>query len=712
MKKIFISIVFISSILTACNSYSQTGWFWFNPLPFGVDMKYIKFFNEETGYTVLEDIVYKTTNSGMNWIIPGDTAGAFFDVQFLDVNTGIITGSLIHKTTNGGLNWIDISYYTPVNIQFQAVSFIDISTGFVACWAFNPYTNTSGFIIKTTNSGVNWAQTNLIQPHIFYDINIKNSGFGVALAVDSNYFKLYKTFNFGSSWSILPTYIYAGYHSNKLYIVDSLIYLLTSNGIVHRTSNGGINWQNINILNNIENITFFTNDSGYAVGKEGLIYKTTDKGINWIQQMSSSNYNFYSVDFINQDIGFISGMKGGFFRTTNGGLNWTTDSRSFTFQNLNDIVFFNSDTILITADSGQVFKTYNQGMNWISIYSGVPLRLTKMQFIDDNIGYALIRDTGLAMKTTNGGLNWKRQFINNDMYSLDLCFLNKDTGFFSGSIQGWTSKFYKTTNGGENWNDCSFGNNYITSIEFLNNHTGFLGMSGRRIYKTTNGGYNWIEKYNIGGGGSNINDIGYFNDNILIACSEGGYVLRSTDVGENWLVITQLVLSGLNRICITDSLKAYITAGGQIFHTSNMGLNWVSQKFPYTTSGVAVDVDFFGNTGMIVGPGGSILKTTTGGNVFVQNTSEVIPEMFTLHQNYPNPFNPITNIRFNLPKNGFVTLKVFDILGREVTTLVNEKLSAGSYETNWDGSSYPSGVYFYRLVTNGFKQIKKMILVK
>jgi len=706
MKNILISLVVISSVLTAYNSYSQSGWFWYNPLPFGVDMKYVKFFDENNGFTTLENKVYTTTNSGINWIIPGDSAEAFYDVQFLDVNTGFITGSLIHKTTNGGLNWIDISYYTPVSIQFQAVSFIDISTGFVACWAFNPYTGTAGFIIKTTNGGLNWAQTSLTQPHIFFDIEIFNSGYGVALAVDSSYYKLYKTNNFGNSWSVLPTFIYAGYYSGRLYIADSLVNFIISNGLVHRTTNGGMNWQNINVLNNIENITFSSNNIGYAIGKEGLIFKTIDKGVHWNLQTSPHNYDFYSVDFINQNLGFISGMKGGFFRTTNGGLNWTTDSRSFTFQNLNDIIFFNSDTIMVIGDSGKVLKTTNQGLNWTSIYSGTPLCLTKMQFTDNNIGYAMIRDTGSVMKTTNGGLNWKRQIINGDIYSLDLCFLNKDTGFFSGSAH----KFYKTSNGGEEWNECGFGNYFITSIKFLNDHTGFLGMSGSRIYKTTNGGDNWNEKYNTGG--SNISDIGFFNENVYIACNKAGYVLRSTDIGESWSIITRLVLSGLNRICVTDSAKAYITAGGQIFYTSNMGLNWVSQKFPYTSSGVAIDVDFFGITGMIVGPGGSILKTTTGGNVFVQNISEIIPEMFTLYQNYPNPFNPITNIKFDLPKNSFVTLKVFDILGREITTLVNVNLKSGTYHVNWEGGNYPSGVYFYKMNASDYSMIRKMLLIK
>ena len=94
------------------------------------------------------------------------------------------------------------------------------------------------------------------------------------------------------------------------------------------------------------------------------------------------------------------------------------------------------------------------------------------------------------------------------------------------------------------------------------------------------------------------------------------------------------------------------------------------------------------------------------------NSSGEIPVNFNLYQNYPNPFNPVTNIKFDLPKNGFVTLKVFDILGREMTTLVNETLSAGSYESEWDALSYPSGVYFYRLVTDGFSEVKKMLLIK
>ena len=88
------------------------------------------------------------------------------------------------------------------------------------------------------------------------------------------------------------------------------------------------------------------------------------------------------------------------------------------------------------------------------------------------------------------------------------------------------------------------------------------------------------------------------------------------------------------------------------------------------------------------------------------------PKDFYLHQNYPNPFNPTTNIMFDIPNASFVKLSVYDILGREVATIVNEKLNAGSYEVDWDGSGYPSGIYFYRLETGDFVDVKKMLLVK
>ncbi len=96
----------------------------------------------------------------------------------------------------------------------------------------------------------------------------------------------------------------------------------------------------------------------------------------------------------------------------------------------------------------------------------------------------------------------------------------------------------------------------------------------------------------------------------------------------------------------------------------------------------------------------------------IKNISSEVPSSFSLSQNFPNPFNPTTNVQFSIPNVQYVTLKIYDALGREIETLVNEKLVPGTYEVDWNGSNYPSGVYFYRLMTDNFNETKKMLMIK
>lgn len=104
-------------------------------------------------------------------------------------------------------------------------------------------------------------------------------------------------------------------------------------------------------------------------------------------------------------------------------------------------------------------------------------------------------------------------------------------------------------------------------------------------------------------------------------------------------------------------------------------------------------------------------RNPTGIQAINQIGSEM-PDKFNLKQNYPNPFNPVTNIEFSVPKSGLVRLSIFEMLGKEVITLVNEQLSIGSYKADWNASAYPSGVYFYKLETEAFTETKKMVLIK
>ncbi len=96
----------------------------------------------------------------------------------------------------------------------------------------------------------------------------------------------------------------------------------------------------------------------------------------------------------------------------------------------------------------------------------------------------------------------------------------------------------------------------------------------------------------------------------------------------------------------------------------------------------------------------------------LQQVTTEIPSKLSLEQNYPNPFNPVTKIRFNVPAAQNIVIKIYSAAGSEMTTLVNEYLNAGSYESSFNASSYPSGVYFYKLISGSFTETRKMILIK
>jgi hypothetical protein len=116
-----------------------------------------------------------------------------------------------------------------------------------------------------------------------------------------------------------------------------------------------------------------------------------------------------------------------------------------------------------------------------------------------------------------------------------------------------------------------------------------------------------------------------------------------------------------------------------------------------TLRGCVIDGVLYGDTSMLVG---------------INQISSEVPESFSLSQNYPNPFNPTTNIKFQIAKSGFVKMIVYNALGKEIKNLVNQQLQPGTYEADFDASNLPSGVYYYRMETEGFTQTKKMVLIK
>ena len=120
------------------------------------------------------------------------------------------------------------------------------------------------------------------------------------------------------------------------------------------------------------------------------------------------------------------------------------------------------------------------------------------------------------------------------------------------------------------------------------------------------------------------------------------------------------------------------------------------------------------NVGWAVGWYGTILYTDNGGTTTVDSDEEINqpPNNFVLYPNYPNPFNPTTTIKYSIPKASFVVLKIYDIIGEEVATLVNAQKPSGNYSVKFDASNLSSGIYFYRITSCNFMATKKLILLK
>jgi len=245
-----------------------------------------------------------------------------------------------------------------------------------------------------------------------------------------------------------------------------------------------------------------------------------------------------------------------------------------------------------------------------------------------------------------------------------------------------------------------------------------VGEAGN-IIKTINGGENWILQNS--GTGDNLYSV-YFTDNQTgWVVGAYGTIMKTTNGGENWFLQSSGADNWLYSVQFIDNQIGWaVGLWGTIIKTTNGGENWFSQS-----SGTSItlnSVHFTDNqTGWAVGENGTILKTTNGGGVtFVgedENTSS--PNNFILSQNYPNPFNPSTQIRYSISNTTLVTIKVYDMLGKEVTTLVNEENSPGNYEVEFNGNNLPagrqglaSGIYFYRLRAGNFVETKKMILLK
>ncbi len=392
----------------------------------------------------------------------------------------------------------------------------------------------------------------------------------------------------------------------------------------------------------------------------------------------------------------------------------------------------------VCGNSGVVISTTNGGTNWITVNSNIPSNANLTSILGMNNSFKRAITSGLISGNTavvyfssNGGESWQNTFSQTggeiygfaELYSMyNILLIGKPVG------NRWT--IFRSTNEGRTWDSSGCylpqagSETGFTNSVFAIEGKAWFGTNNSRIYYLPIGP-NWQIQSTAPEVNSSVVWFQYLltdNSTVGIGLTAGTTLFRSTNLGANWNPVTSVGSGAITGIAGSPSQfsKSWYSRGSEIY-TGVEGNNW---SLEYTApSGIYTHIsnNKLGSPNVwAVRDNGGISKYT--GQVGIQTISSEIPNVFSLSQNYPNPFNPSTTIRFQIPISRGVTaesgrgvltiLSIYDIAGKEVTTLVNQQLTPGTYSATWNASSHPSGVYFYRLSAGEFTETNKMILIK
>lgn len=686
----------------------------------------IHFLNPDVGYIVGTSTIrlMKTTDAGDSWTmntnLPSTT---YFGLQVFDENKIIVGGSTsssanIRTTTDGGATWNAIA---AGNGTIYSFAFMDSLLGFAG--------SSSGRGYRTTDGGFTWNQV-LTAPttSTFYEVFIK--GTDVYFAEDDSL--LFITPDSGATFTTQrylplgkPNQIMrsAGFSGTNLFVVGD-------NGYFIKSTDNGSNWNTqstvlvsgfvqgiwgdqtgkvIAVGTNSPNQVVVSNDygatftsvalsvsnadlraiymhdatSGYAVGSGGRIWKTTDGGNNWELYDAATIQAFSSVDFIDNLNGIVSGNGGQIWKTNDGGANWLSISNTGLTIGFNGCALIDTNTALVTG-SNLVFKTTNGGTSWSQITPGVPIGPTsRIRMINDTTGYLIggsgTSQQGYIFRTMDAGDTWiNTNFPYTGSMIYDIAF-RSDSDYVVVGIGG---NVFHTKNGGSSWEQYNLGllnvvQSQVIGLTFVHQDTIIVGGAGASLVKVAVEPIIPVELVSFTASITN-NSIRLFWTTATELNNRGFQIERKLSNSDEWNILGFIQGAGTS----TES-RTYVYDD---FNINTGSYNYRIRQFDFD------------------------------GTASVYNLPETVefgaPVNFELSQNYPNPFNPSTTISFSIPNKDYVTLKVYDIIGNEVVTLVNEEKAPGNYQITFDASEFSSGVYFYSILAGNFSEVKKMMLIK
>ncbi len=360
-------------------------------------------------------------------------------------------------------------------------------------------------------------------------------------------------------------------------------------------------------------------------------------------------------------------------------------------------LFYNNSMLLAGCGNYDwgIYASTNEGLTWNTT------SLTNKQVYDFiSIGTTTYACVENGIYVSNNGNDWSNSYLSNQywIYSFSI----RNNYMFAGTEN---NGLYYSTNNGTNWTQSFLNNKTVLSIAVNNNYV-IAGTSYSGIYYSTDNGYIWNQ--------SDLTDkavykIKYDGSMFYSATSNGIYT--STNNGINWI---QSGLSGKNIKTVIFNGN-YIYAGAEVYgvYTSIKHSNiWVQINNGFPSGDFHSSSLVFTSNYLLTGTYGKTIWRRPTSQVGIDKKSNFVPQFSMIYQNYPNPFNPLTKIIFDIRKSDDVKIIIFDALGRTISTLVNQKLLPGSYETTFDGGNLPTGIYFCKLITDTYSKTIKLNLVK
>lgn len=689
------------------------------------------------------------SSDGINLLAAGNQGRIFFSTNGGNSYAGYIINSGINYnsvTATDSLFWIAASdgnlyktYKNNVSLITQNISTVSLNSIFFTASGMGFICGDSGKVFKTATRGASWTISNTgITQNKLNSISFLDSLNG---AIAGNNGQIYLTSNGGGSWVLQST----GTTSNILkikYFQGGIIAVGEFGTLLLKSSSG--NWGIINSKTNsdIRSISGTSFSNMHICGGGGFIRNNQNSSVNFFNFEKNPLFgDIKEILFTDSLTGFaVNTSNQAIIKTTNGGQSWfltAGTTASFTWNlKLSATGGIGNDLCQHPKDRNSVFVMYgstvyvsrNRGENWSAI-STTTLGNNAHSFyvspLDTNIWLAaVVSSPDKIIRSTNYGLTWSTVLsINFSNYGMPLEEDQNNPALFYFAPDG--GGFYKSTDTGATFTEIS--NNYPfrspcdiivmwDSARVIYLADGVTGSGLGEIFKSDNGGANW-KLVETNSNSSEIPAIcnSVFDRSIAYATNwPSGDIYKTQNYGDNWTLLRTNSGSGWATDLCREDPTVVLTGsyGGTTYLSTDAGSN-------FTT----ISIGGGAGAGELAIERNYMLDMRTGGTSKLSVTYNIIttveeqkisgiPNSFNLYQNYPNPFNPTTTIKFDIPNSGNVSLKIYDLLGREVAALIDGFRNAGKYEASFNGNNISSGVYFYKLKFNGFEQTKKFMLVK